>query len=103
MLGANKLRKPLKTLFFGSPSGRKPYVGSKFSMSGKEEVALSGPGVGIGVAEVDAGEDAIEGVGPRLALTADSTDAVRGRVMLGVPGGTLGRRLGCRPTGGKCE
>lgn len=48
LFGLNNLPKLPNTLFVGRPSGRNPYVGSKFSISGKDVSGGSGAGGGRG-------------------------------------------------------
>ena len=72
LFGEKRLRKFLNMLFAGSPSGRRPYVGSKCSMSGNEEGTSSWGGE----------EDfdwvtEMEGADLRLAVRAAALNDVR--------------------------
>lgn len=71
LLGVKRLLKPRNTLLVGSPSGRRPYVGSKFSKSGWEDV--DGSWVGERGKETDLGW-------PEPTTEAPDADAGRGRL-----------------------
>lgn len=45
----NNFPNPVKSLFIGNPSGRSPYVGSKFSISGRLDSGLKGKSEDSGV------------------------------------------------------
>lgn len=72
LFGTKRLPNPRKTLFAGRPSGRSPYVGSKFSRSGWDEVWVSA-GVGGG----ESGEGACGA--KRCVLEPATDEGGRGR------------------------
>lgn len=102
LLGTKRLPKLRKTLLAGRPSGRRPYVGSKFSRSGSEDVDVSA-GVGggggesgeetcgaNGRADCDRAEPATEEGGLTLLVPSDDWDDFRLREGCGI-GGAGGR------------